>query len=271
MWTEKVVCPHCGMLTNKAPFCKFCGKPLDIESTQAPEESKPPELPLSESSTEASQPLQETAPAPEVSEERKIIEQLSNLYNWRNKLLDIFLKGESSPEVVMDVYREYREKIKLMNEKRLQKIRELEDKINELTSRLENLKIRHEVGEIPERQYITEKLNIDRELSRLKPKLTMLQNAFNIKLADIPEYESMIRGFRERFASEGESRGLSREDVELITSDLDEVLENLKGLIEQHKQLKKELEKIELRYKVGELTDEEYQSMKQKIERQLEM
>jgi len=35
--------------------------------------------------------------------------------------------------------------------------------------------------------------------------------------------------------------------------------------------LKKELDKLELRYRIGELTDEEYQAAKQKIERQMQL
>jgi len=42
-------------------------------------------------------------------------------------------------------------------------------------------------------------------------------------------------------------------------------------LLELHKKLKKELDKLELRYKIGELTEEEYQAAKQKIERQMQL
>jgi len=57
----------------------------------------------------------------------------------------------------------------------------------------------------------------------------------------------------------------------MIVSDLDETLESLKDLLELHKKLKRELEKIELRYRVGELTEEEYLAAKQKIQRQMEI
>lgn len=269
MWAEKVRCPHCGMLTNKATFCKFCGKPLEVREEGKKEEeeveSKPPAVEKEEEAEELKVPPQE------VSEERKIIEQLSNVYNWRNALLELFLKGEASPEVFVEVYKEYRSRIQAVNAKRLEMIKKLEKKIAELTTRLEQLKIRHEVGEIPDRQYITEKLSIDRELSRLRPRLNILHNAFDVKLADLPQYEAKIKEFRDRIASEGVSKGLSQEDVDMIVSDMNEVLESLKDLLELHKKLKKELEKVELRYKVGELTDEEYQAMKQKIKRQMEI
>ncbi|MCF8884532.1 MAG: hypothetical protein QW655_00945 [Nitrososphaerota archaeon] len=270
MWVEKVVCPHCGKLTSKGIFCKFCGKPLELEQPTPPVEEKVKQPTLS---TPIEQPstTEITPPIQEVSEERKIIEQLSAFYNWRNKLVELFLKGEASPDVFLDIYKEYRSRINAVNEKRIQMIRTIEEKINELTNKLENLKIRHEVGEIPDKQYITEKLNIDRELSRLKPKLNILHNTFNIKIADVPRYESYIRELRESVISKGESSGLNHEDVEMIVSDFDEILEGIQSLLEIHKQLTKELEKIELRYKVGELNEEEYQALKQKIQRQMEM
>ncbi len=270
MWREKIVCPHCGKLTEKGLYCKFCGKPLEVK-TEAPITEK---TTLVAASTEQEQPLpsQEIVPpVQEVAEERKIVEQLSTFYSWRNKLLELFLQGEASSDIFLDIYKEYRARIQAVNEKRLQMLNELEEKINDLTIKLENLKIRHEVGEVPDRQYITEKLNIDRELSKLKPKLNILHNAFNIKIAEVPRYEAKIRELKEAVSEKAQSRGLKSEDIEMIISDLDEILESIQSLMEVHKRLTKELEKVELRYKVGELTVEEYEAMKQKIQRQMEM
>ena len=274
MWEEKIVCPHCGRLTNRAPYCKYCGKPLNLSDAESSEEGggeskKTEEKIVIEKVGE--EVLERKPSVQEVSEERKIVEQLANVYNWRNRLLEFFLNNETSAEVFIDIYKEYRNRIKAVNSKRLEMIKSLEDRINELNSKLEQLKIRHEIGEVPDKQYITEKLSIDRELSKIKPRLNILHNAFDVKLVDIPEYEAKIREFRDRIRSEGSSKGLSDEDVNMIVSDLDETLESLKDLLELHNKLKRELEKIELRYKVGELTEEEYLAAKQKIERQMEI
>ncbi|MCD6236265.1 MAG: hypothetical protein J7J94_04690, partial [Thaumarchaeota archaeon] len=178
---------------------------------------------------------------------------------------------EASPDVFMEVYKEYRSRIQSVNAKRMELMNSLEQRMNELNTRLEQLKIRHEVGEISDRQYITDKLAIDRELSKIKPKLNMLHNAFDVKLADIPEYEEKLKRFRDEISEKGKSLGLTEEDVEMIVGDLEETLESLKGLLELHKKLKKELDKLELRYKIGELTEEEYKAAKQKIERQMQL
>ena len=99
----------------------------------------------------------------------------------------------------------------------------------------------------------------------------MLHNSFNVKLADIPSYEEKLRKFKDEISERGKSLGLDEEGIEMIVADLDETLDSLKDLLELHKKLKKELDKIELRYKIGELTEEEYQAAKQKIERQMQL
>jgi len=145
MWEEKVVCPHCGRLTNKAPFCKFCGKPLNLEEVEeVSQDSQSSEEPQAERPDEA---VERYSPQ-EISEERKIVEQLANFYNWRHKLIELFLNGEASPDVFMEVYKEYRSRIQSVNAKRMELMNSLEQRMNELNTRLEQLKIRHEVGEI---------------------------------------------------------------------------------------------------------------------------
>jgi len=81
----------------------------------------------------------------------------------------------------------------------------------------------------------------------------------------------VIRSLRERILEKGSSLGLSDEDISMIVGDLDETLEALKDLMKIYERLKKELDKIELRYKIGELSEEEYQAAKQKIERQMQL
>lgn len=270
MWEEKITCPHCGKETYKAPFCRFCGKPIDLREMEVREMKRGLE-PLSEPRDEDVGEIMERVPLQEVSEERRIMEQLANFYNWRHKLIELFLSKEAAADIFLDIYKEYRVKIQSINAKRMEIISSLEQKLNELTTRLEQLKVRHEIGEISDKQYITDKLAIDREISKIRPKLNMLYNISNVKLAEIPEYEEKLRRFKDEINEHGESLGLSREDVEMVIRDLNETLESLKGLLDIHKRLKRELDKIELRYRIGEITEEEYQAAKQRIERQMQL
>lgn len=269
MWREKVVCPHCGRETYKAQFCRFCGKPLTAEE-------KPEEQVVSEIEEQAERIKQVSAEEvekkpQEISEERKIVEQLANYLNWRHKLIELFLKGEASADVFLDLYKEYQGKIESINSRRLELISSLENRLSELTTRLEQLKVRHEIGEIPDKQYITEKLSIDREISKIRPRIDVLRSFFNVKLMEIPSYEGRLKSLRDQISGRGASLGLSEEDVKMVVDDLNETLNELQDFKKLYERLKKELDKIELRYKIGELNDEEYQAAKQSIERQMQL
>ncbi len=270
MWREKIICPYCGHETYKAQFCTFCGKPLNSnEPSDSDEQPSEGESRVEELRKEVQEEAERRSH--EVSDERKVVEQLSNYLNWRHKLIEVFLNGEASSEVFLEVYKEYRAKIQSINSRRTEMINSLQQRLNELTTRLEQLKVRHEIGEVSDKQYITEKLSIDREVSKIKPKLNILHNFFDVKLADIPSYEERLKNLKDQVAEKGKSMGLSEEDVNMILEDLDQTLGSLKDLLELHKKLKKELDKIELRYRIGELTEEEYQAAKQKVERQMQL
>jgi len=270
MWREKIICPYCGHETYKAQFCTYCGKPLNLEGMDEAEEQAPKdEEKVEEIRREAEEEVEKRSR--EVSEERKVVEQLSNYLNWRHKLLEVFLNGEASSDIFLDVYKEYQAKIQSINSKRVELMSSFQQRLNELTTKLEQLRVRHEIGEVSDKQYITEKLSIDREVSKIKPKLNILHNFFDVKLADLPSYEEKIKNLRDQISEKGKSLGLNDEDISMIVEDLNQTLESLKDLLELHKKLKRELDKIELRYRIGELTEEEYRSAKQKIERQMQL
>lgn len=253
---ERVTCPHCGKLTIKGKFCMYCGKELEsvVEMQVAPQ------IPSAE------------VPKPEeMAEERKLIEQIANFHRWRFKLLDVFLEGGADVDIFEEVYREYHNRIETLEAKLQEEKTKIEERISELTTKLNQLKVRHEVGEIPDRQYIMSKLEIDKELSKLRPKLGLLQNPFDVRLADLPAFEESVRSKIERIKSSGKSLKLSDELIDLIVKDLSNVLENLNVLMEQHRKIKHELNKLELRYKIGELKEDEYLAQKQRLEKQLEM
>ena len=253
---ERITCPHCGKLTIKGKYCMYCGKELE----SAVEVQAAPQMPSLE------------VPKPEeMAEERKLIEQIANLHKWRFKLLDIFLEGGADVDIFEEVYREYRSRIETLENKLQEEKMKIEERISELTTKLNQLKVRHEVGEIPDRQYIMSKLEIDKELSKLRPKLGLLQNPFDVKLADLPALEEAVRSRIEKIKSSGKSLKLSDELIDIIIKDLNNVLESLNVLMEQHKKIKHELNKLELRYKIGELKEDEYLAQKQRLEKQLEM
>jgi len=228
----RVVCPHCGKLTIKGRYCMNCGKELEappaqvttpvtpqpeappITVTPGPAQPTPPpeQRPVSGEAVQPSESVRETA-AEEIAEERRVVEQLSKLYNWQIKLINLFLEGESTPEIFVEIYSDYESRIKALNEKRLEMIGRYEARMKELTQRLETLKLRHEVSEISQREYIRQKIEIDNELSKLKPKLAVLQNPIEIKIGEIPKFREEILRLIESVKTKGPQLNLPQEFV----------------------------------------------------------
>ncbi len=285
----RVVCPHCGKLTIKGRYCMNCGKELEAPTTQVPapvtpqpevtpvsatpspaQPITPPERPAAGEVTQPAEPVRE-AVAEEIAEERRVVEQLSKLYNWQIKLINLFLEGESTPEIFMEIYADYESRIRALNEKRLEMIGRYEARMKELTQRLETLKLRHEVSEISQREYIRQKIEIDNELSKLKPKLAVLQNPIEIKIGEIPKFREDVMKLIESVRTRGPQLNLSQEFVNRVVSNLNALLDAMQDLVKQYERIRTEIQKLELRYKVGELPHEEYLTQKRRLERQLEL
>ncbi len=284
-----MVCPHCGKLTIKGKYCMNCGKELEVQPVQVVTSTSQPEAPVISVTTgptqppltpeqkppggEAAQPpeqVRETGPE-EVAEERRVVEQLSKLYNWQIKLINLFLDGESTPEIFTEIYADYESRIRALNEKRLEMIGKYEARMKELTQRLDTLKLRHEVSEISQREYIRQKIEIDNELSKLKPKLAVLQNPIEIKIGEIPKFREDVMKLIESVRTRGPQLNLSQEFVDRVVSSLNALLYAMQDLVKQYERIRSEIQKLEVRYKVGELPHEEYLSQKRRLERQLEL
>ncbi|MCS6788565.1 MAG: hypothetical protein NZ733_04655 [Aigarchaeota archaeon] len=279
----RVVCPHCGKLTIKGKFCMNCGKELEAPATQPPVQPRPtppqPGAPTPPTIELAAPPAEQQAPpeAPkevqpeELTEERRLVEQLSKLYNWQLRLVDLFLDGEATFDAFSEIYTDYESRIATLNQKRLEMISRYEERIKELTQRLDNLKLRHEVSEITDREYIRQKIEIDREISKLRPKLTILQNPIEIKIGDIPRFRSDIQERMERVKRQAKDLNMPEEWVQRVVNNLRVLLDAIGELVKQYERIKAEMVKLELRYKVGELKHDDYMSQRQRLERQLEL
>lgn len=285
----RVVCPYCKRLTLKGKYCMNCGKELPPElqeitpaaaPAQAPRAAETRPQPPTQPSVEAAVQPAQPPPAPttvegmvpeEVAEERKLIEQLSKLHSWSLRLIDLLLDGEATVDVFTEIYDEYSSRIATLDDKRREMIARYEDRLKELNERSENLKIRHEIGEIGDRDYIRQKIEIDKEISKIRPKLAILQNPIEIRLADIPSFTQSVEKKIKDINEKGAQLGLSSQQVSKITSDLQSLLDASRTLIEQHNKIKHEIQKIEIRYKIGELKQDEYLAQKQRLERQLEL
>jgi chromosome segregation ATPase len=275
--TTRIECPNCHRQTIKGKFCIYCGytletlqqpKPAPVEEVvQIPEQ-------VPEIVAEAPEPAEaavQTATEEVAVEEKRLVDQLASVYSWYFRLIDLFLEKEADPEVFIELFNEYRGRLKTLNERREAEIKKVEEKINALNTQLDKLRVKHEIGEIPDRQYITQKLEIDREVGRLRPKLMYLRNPFNIRLGDLPAFKNQVEERLNKVKASSGNLGLAGDIINQIEEDTNEVLKVIDVLMEQHHKIRKELNKLELRYKIGELKQSEYLSLKQKLERQLEL
>jgi hypothetical protein len=274
--TTRIECPNCHRLTIKGKFCIYCGYTLE-----QPAEPPKPEVTEAEEVVEqlpeaSAESVEQQAVQPPVGEdvaveEKRLVDQMSTVYLWYFRLIDLFLDREADPEVFSELFQEYRSRLKTLDERRQAEIAKVEERINTLNATLEKLKVKHEVGEIPDRQYITQKLEIEKEMGRLRPKLMYLRNPFNIRLADLPTFKTQLEERLQKVKTNGRDLGMQDEFINMFEQDVQSALKALEVLMEQHQKIKKELNKLELRYKIGELKQSEYLSLKQKLERQLEL
>lgn len=256
-----------------------CGKELPVEpALEVAAESQPEATQQIVSQPtpppQVQQPAQQTTEVPppeDVAEERKLVEQLSKLHTWSLKLIDLFMGGEVPLNVFTELYQEYRSRIGTLDQKRVETIDRISERIRELTQKVESLKIRHEVNEISDRDYIRQKIELDKELTRLRPKLSILQNPLEIRLVDIPSFTDSLASRIQNVKNNGANTGLSGEMISTIVKDLQSLLDACQGLVKQHEKIQHEIKKLETRYKIGELKQDEYLAQRQRLERQLEL
>lgn len=254
----------------------FCGGELPKEEvTKEEEEVAAPEaeLTVAEEKEAAAAPTAEV-PAEKPVEEadiQRLIDQLALLNSWRFRLADMVLTRETRADVFTELYLEYLGRKENLEQRRMEELARTSDRVKELSMQLEQLKIRHEVGEVPDKQYITSKLEIDKELSKLKPRLMLLQNPFKIKPADLSEFQSSIVDKIEKFEKEAPSLGVDKQTTNKVVKDLSEQLDSIKKLLEEQKKVKKQIEKLDVKFKIGELREEDYKAQKQRLERELNL
>lgn len=265
---DKIQCPSCGKLTVVSSFCTYCGEALEWHGVKVKEDEVIIKGP---SSKPAQEHVAKSESMAEDSEVSKVIDQQATVYGWRLKLVDMLINGEVSADVFTEVYRDYTQRIDVLNKKRLEELKKFEQKYSEIVSRIEQLKLRHNVGEVSDRHYVTAKLEVEKELAKIRSKILILQNPFKVKLADLPDFERSLTHRLERLEQVSEQNGIDSSLIDEVSHDFKKDLELVGSLMKDYIRIKKELEKLEVRYKVGEIREEDYIAEKQKLERELEV
>lgn len=218
-----------------------------------------------------------------------LLGELRKYQIWDLRLCGLLAEDRVSEEVFKKIYDEYAEEIKRLIEVREEKIASFREQYEEKKAQLadskrehEELRVRTAVGQIPESELLirtpelSEKIkSLTLETSRLEAKLSKLNNILgSMRIEEAFELEKMTRRCvvsLENLVAEGkignELSGIIRDDLELALHMFDDILSEKR---EAERELRDELETLDVRYKVGEITLSEYEYLKQRALANLE-
>jgi len=275
-----VTCPECGRTVPATLYCVHCGAELPKPTSPkvpAPTALRKPEITKAAISMEAQKGL------------RELMSNISLYYARKVALLDMLQSKEISEGVFLRLYNDYDSKLrnalnaraKIM-ERLKAELSEKERRFSEMKLFLEELGVRHRIGEIS-RQEFTEKSefvqfqlnNLEERLKRVKEDLSHLNKMFiGVNPRDIFDLEQKTKTCYGALEKLVEENFLTKETAEKIRPDIKGMVEVLGSLTtgrkERQKVLQEELETLEARYRVGEVPIEDYEKRRRELHSQLE-
>ena len=295
MAEEFINCRNCGRAVPKTMYCIYCGSGLQGGEQLRPEAQKQP--------TEAIipdfrfEPLRETpvdlkveSSIPLLRTESELdkgfldqIEELRKHWAWQLKLVDMITEIGISEEVFTKIYNEYSTEIErlgnILEERRSASTEEYARKkaeLMEMETAHEELSVRVAVGQLPsralQRRTPISKERMDgltKDIRRLETILSKLDDVMgDIYPEDKRNLEDIARKCLRSLDGLVVEGKISRELSERLREDLTSALALFRAPEEKRETesaLRDELETLEVRYKVGEITLEEFESMKTAI------
>ena len=311
MQEEFIVCGRCGREIPKTMYCIYCGSPLSEQDRksktrfaerksggggvdlfrpeQAPDIPEPKffRIPSYGHETRAETPRPREVDLD--SDTVQLLGELRKYQKWKLRLCGLLADERVSEEIFSKIYDEYAEEIKRFNDVRMEKVSALRGQFEEKNAQLkdnmrehEELRVRTEVGQIPETELLihtpelSEKIgSLTLETSRLEARLSKLKD-FMGDLHPKESYELEKRARRciesledlvARGKIDAELGGVIREDLKSTLPLFDSVHSEKR---DEERELRDELETLEVRLKVGEITSSEYESLKQRALARLE-
>lgn len=278
----RIKCPRCGRNVPAMRYCIYCGTQLPTaQQPTRPVEAPPPVPPL------VPPPVQPPSTVLE-SEIANLMSNISALYKRKISLFKLLQLGEVSETVFLKLYNEYSSKLsELLNTRvrRLEELRrrleEVERKLNDIALNLEELTVRYKIGEIDINTLSqrSEKLKVEqRELENIaksiKAGLDRLEKMLSDRTpSEIRDMEADLQAAYETIKKMASDGKISSDLLNSIRVDVEGTIAFLGSLIrdrkERERSLKEELETLQARYKVGEITIEEYEKRKREIQEEI--
>ncbi|MCW4020033.1 MAG: hypothetical protein NWF14_02220 [Candidatus Bathyarchaeota archaeon] len=275
-------------------YCIYCGAKLPQAAppvVQPPQPGLPPAQPPTVPPP-AQPPARVARPPFPVKVKDEIVSIMSGitaLYEREVSLLGLFQSEQVSERVFLKLYHEYSGKLKDFLKARVSKIEDLKGKLdernerlNEIAMKLEELEVRRKVKEIDASLFSQRAENLraeEREL--LDSAKTLRTNINNLEkmLADkrpseIRDLEANLKTYQSAFKKLIDEGKIAEETLKKIKPDIQETLKFFDSLIrdlkEKDKNLREQLETLQTRYKLSELSIEEYEKRKGELQEELD-
>lgn len=289
----RVRCPNCGRRVPAMRYCIYCGaqlpsitQPPRFERPQ-PAEVPPPTPPLVPPPT----PVQPSpaAPAGLEGEISSLMSNISTLYTRKVSLFNLFQSGEVSEGIFLKLYNEYCSKLsELLNTRvrRLEDLRrrieEIDRRLNEVALNIEELNVRYKIGEIDLNTFSqrSERLKVEqRELENMlrsaRVNLERLEKLLSDKTPnEIRNMENQMKSAYETIKKLVEEGKVSNIVLDSVKVDFEETIALLDSLIKDRKEkerlMREQLDTLHARYKIGEVTIEEYEKRKKELQEEID-
>jgi len=189
----------------------------------------------------------------------------------------------------LKLYKEYSGKLNDYLKARKAKLDELrsslEEKRNSLSNiamQLEELEIRTKVGEIDPATYSqqaeklrTEERGLNETVNSLNADIKALENILgDRKPSEIRDLEMRLKSSKSALEKMGEEEKVTQETLNIVKPDIDKMLKFIDSLIkdrkEKEKKLREQLETLQTRYKLSELSIEEYERRKRELQAEID-
>lgn len=275
-----VTCPDCGRTVPATLYCVHCGAELPkLTSPKAP-------APTTLRTADVAQAAVSMKNQNDLNE---LMNSVSLYYARKVAMLDLLQSKGISEGVFLRLYNEYDSKLRNVLNARTKIMERLKAELNEnerlfseMKLSLEELGVRHRIGEIS-LQGFTEKSefmrfqlnNLEERLKRVKEDLSCLNKMFaGVNSRDVFDLEQKTKACHGAIEKLVEEKFLSKEAAEKIRPDINNMIELLASLTtdrkERQRTLQEELETLEARYRVGEVPIEDYEKRKRELHSQLE-
>ncbi|MCD6538358.1 hypothetical protein J7L18_07115 [Candidatus Bathyarchaeota archaeon] len=282
---RRIRCPSCGRMVPAMRYCIYCGAKLPQATRQIGGLQLQPQQPA----PSITKPTKRSFFPGAKDEIEQLMSRITVMHERKAALLDFFISGEVSERIFIKLYKEYSGKLNDYLKVRMAKLEELKGSLEEkknllsdIAMKLEEIEIRTKVGEIDAATYnrkVEELKDEERRLSEsinsLNADIKALENIFGDKRpSEIRDLEIKLEKFKSSLEKMGEEGKVTQETLNFVMEDLEKTLKLLDSLLKDRKEremrIREQLETLQTRYKLSELSIEEYERRKRELQAEID-